>query len=81
MIEMDGLSLEFTHCEDCEKTWLVGLNGKDIRKEPRISGEVFGTGYIALDNPTLEIAKPVPEEARCPECDKVLKVESSTGDE
>lgn len=68
---------QFIKCSDCEKTFLVGINGKDIRNAGS-SGrdEEFGP-YRAFGQGEIEAAPKLADELPCPECGKMCTVDWS----
>jgi len=60
----------------CGTTWLVGINGKDIRGWGS-GGELDGTPYLAFGNDEIEKAVMLPEESECPTCGELTKIETS----
>ena len=69
------MRLQFITC--CKKTWLVGVDGKNISNATMSGGQVEGTPFLAVGNDELRKAPPIPKTCPCPICGKQVKVESS----
>ena len=74
------MSLHFGHCEKCGNSYLIGIDGKDIRPtKPYESGKVGGVPYIALDSESLSQAPPIVDtETECQNCGAICKIKIAT---
>lgn len=68
--------LYYINCE-CEHMYLIGINGKDIRKSPVDNQELFAIGQDELDAIDKKICKG--DKIPCPGCGKECKVKQSGG--
>ncbi len=68
------MTLQFTTCEKCKTTYLVGINGKDIRKSETSGGK----NHLAIGNDQLEKAEKLPDEIPCKKCGTICKVETNS---
>lgn len=62
--------LQAIRCEKCDKSYLVGINGKDIRKAPVTNGKLGNDSWIGIDH---KDTKDVPwikegDKIPCPTC-------------
>ena len=72
-----GTGLLLTTCKFCGKSYLVGVNGKDVRKKKFSGGKCEGVPFIAFGQDEIDrIEGGVSEgdEIPCPGCGKTVKV-------
>lgn len=62
-----------------DKTWLVGIAGKDIRKSQTSGGKVGDVPYMAIGNDQLSAAPTMPSMVPCRECGELLPVKHAEG--
>lgn len=72
------MTLEYiTHCG---KSWMVGLNGKNITNEPAAcSGKLGNTPYVGFGGEQIAAALPVAKLAPCHLCGELVEVKSAIG--
>lgn len=59
----------------CGTTWLVGIDGRSLFKEPSAcSGEFGGAHYIGFSNDQLAAAPPVSKTSPCGKCGATVQV-------
>jgi len=66
-------TLQFIHCNKCDTSWLVGIDGKDIT----VNGS-GGDNFIAFGNDEIESAPKISKTKPCKKCGKRCKVKSVT---
>ena len=49
-----GIGLLFTTCKSCGKSYLVGVNGKDIREKKFSGGRHEGVPFIAFGQDEID---------------------------
>jgi hypothetical protein len=72
-----GIGLLFTTCKSCGKSYLVGVNGKDVREKKFSGGRTGGVPFIAFGQDEIDrIEGGINEgdEIRCPGCGEMVKV-------
>lgn len=73
------ITLQFITCVKCKESYLVGMDGKDIRKAQTSGGEMDdGTPYMAIGNEDIPDKK-IPRTAPCPKCGASCEVTTSEG--
>ncbi len=75
---MKDLTLNCTHCTKCKKDYLVGINGKDIRKERFDGGSIDKIPYICFGFEKMKDSKPLPKKKiPCKNCGTLCKIEEA----
>jgi len=64
--------LQFTSCKKCGTSFLVGVNGKDVRDAKASSG------FLAIGNEELKKSTHLPDKVPCKKCGNMCKVETAT---
>lgn len=61
----------------CGKSWIVGINGKNI-SDCKTSGGSFGeVPYMAIANDQIEAAPEIPKELHCRVCGVLVEVQDA----
>ena len=71
------MPLNYTTCKNCKKSYLVGLNGKDIRERKKAGGFTAKEAVVAIGNEELKTCKEIPEDVECPNCKTICVVKNS----
>ena len=61
------MTLQFIHCERCDKTWLVGIDGKEVFHSSTNDGILMGKYF-------MEKVLDVSEQVKCMKCGTPCKV-------
>jgi len=61
------MTLQFIHCERCDKKWLVGIDGKRVFHSS-------ADGGIFMGKPFMEKVLDVSEQVKCMICGRPCKV-------
>jgi len=64
------MTLQFIHCGSCDKTWLVGIDGKKVFHS-HINGGIF------VEKPFMEEVLDVSEQIKCMKCGKVCEIQDT----
>lgn len=64
------MSLQFIHCESCDKTWLVGIDGKKV-SHSSVNGGIF------MGKPFMEGVLNVSEQVKCMKCGRPCRVKDT----
>lgn len=71
------VSIEYINCKDCKARFMIGLNKKSTSGLGS-NGSFGQSPYIAIGANELDETHETPTHSNCPECGKLLKVESAT---
>jgi len=66
-------TIQSIHCNKCDISWLVGIDGKDITDKGG-----GGKNFIAFGKDEIESAPKISKTKPCKKCGKLCKVKSST---